>query len=297
MSKRADKSKIQCLLELVGYSSKAAQIKNRRLTRLQQIILGLIDADFHHALNNASVSELNAKDADGNTVLSWAARCADESATRSLLGRGADISPASRFGSTALQYAAAARLPSCIIPLLEAGANPNTPNACLLETPLHVAALRHDEPQKFLVPLLSYGADVNACDHEGSSVLAFAVQAGHRYSAECLLAHGADVNSPDKGGFTPLGLAVVYKQCRLIGTLLAYGASDTDVTEAGETLLHLCALHGDLKTLGVLAQQRVRLWDAAPDTQGMTAMDYARLRSDGFANAFGHFIEIMRPLH
>ena len=297
MSKRAENSKIQGLLDIVGRSSKAAQIKNRRLTRLQQIVLGLISADFHHALRNASTSELNAKDADGNTVLSWAARCADEVATRSLLERGADMSPTSRFGSTALHYAASARLPRCIVPLLEAGANPNMLNACLLETPLHVAALRHDEPQNFLMPLLSYGADVNARDHEGSSVLAFAVQAGHGYSAEYLLAYGADVNSPDEGGLTPLGLAIVYKKCKVIRTLLAYGANDTDVTEAGETLLHLCALHGDLKTLGVLAQQKVKVCDAALDAQGMRAMDYARLRSDEFAEAFGHFIEMMRTLH
>ena len=273
-------------MSLVGSSSQAAQIKNRRLTRLQQIILGLVKADFHQTLERASINEINGKDADGNTVLSWAARSANEAATRSLLEQGADISHASRFGSTALHYAAGARLPDCILPLLQAGANANTPNVCLLETPLHVAALRHDDPERFLMPLMSYGADINACDHEGSSVLAFAVQAGHCCSAEYLLAQGADVHRPDKGGLTPIGVAMVYNQHTLIEMLFQHGASDLDMTKAGETLLHLCALYGDLITLALLARRKLNIAEKARDAHRKTAMDHAQLRSSEILRAF-----------
>ena len=218
-------------------------------------------------------------------MLSWAARCANNDATKYLLERGADLTPVSRFGSTALHYAAGARSPGCIIPLLDAGANPNTPNACLLETPLHVPALRHDEPEDFLMPLILHGADVNACDYEGSSILAFAVQAGHYHSAKYLLDHGADINSPDKGGLTPLGLAVIYNHHELLEILFNHGANESYTTEAGETLLHLCALHGDLKTIEILARRNLEIMEDAHDLQGMTAMDHAQLRGIEFAKS------------
>ena len=254
---------------------------------LQQISLGLINVDIDLALKDASPREINASDADDNTVLSWSARCANEHATRALLQHGAEHHHISRFGSSALHYAAGARSPACILPMLEAGADANIRNGCLQETPLHVAALRHDEPEDYLAPLLLYGADVNACDHEGSNVLAFAVQANHCRSAKYLLDRGADIDRPDESGLTPVGLAVVYNHHALLTMLLEYGADVASATEAGETLLHLCALHGDMKTLNVLAGAKLNLVDQdAVDAQGLRASAHARLRGEEFLMAF-----------
>ena len=279
---------------LFGTTSQADQIESRKLTRLQQVILDLIGVDFDLVLKDASLSEINAVDADGNTVLSWSARCANEHATRSLLERGADHRYVSRFGSTALHYAAGARSPGCILPLLEAGADPNTRNACLHEMPLHVAALRHDNPEDYLAPLIKHGADINACDHEGSSVLAFAVQADHGRSAKYLLDGGADIDGPDESGLTPVGLAVVYNHHALLAMMLKHGASITHRTKAGETLLHLCALHGDLKTLDVLAQANLKSLGDTFDAQGLRARDHARLRGDEFSGAFDGFLATLK---
>ena len=254
---------------------------------LQQISLGLINVDIDLALKDASPCEINARDADGNTVLSWSARCANERATRALLRRGAEHHHISRFGSSALHYAAGARSPGCILPMLEAGADANIRNGCLQETPLHVAALRHDEPDDYLAPLLSYGADVNACDHEGSNVLAFAVQANHCRSAKYLLDRGADIDCPDESGLTPVGLAVVYNHHALLTMLLDYGANVASTTVAGETLLHLCALHGDMDTINVLEGAELKLVDQdAVDAQGLRATAHARLRGEEFLSAF-----------
>lgn len=254
---------------------------------LQQIVLGLINVDIDLALKDGSPCELNARDADGNTVLSWSTRCANEHATRALLRRGAEHHHISRFGSTALHYAAGARAPSCILPMLEAGADAKIRNACLQETPLHVAALRHDEPEDYIAPLLSYGADVNACDHEGSSVLAFAVQANHCRSARYLLDRGADIDCPDESGLTPIGLAVVYNHHALLAMLLEYGANVASTTVAGETLLHLCALYGDMGTLDVLKGPKLKLVDQhAVNAQGLRAIAHARLRGEEFLSAF-----------
>ena len=291
MSKRIESSKRQTLSSLFGETSQADQIESRRLTTLQQIILGLINVDIDLALKDASTREINARDADGNTVLSWSARCANEHATRALLQRGAEHHHISRFGSSALHYAAGARSPSCILPMLEAGADANIRNACLQETPLHVAALRHDEPEDYLASLLSYGADVDACDHEGSSVLAFAVQADHCRSARYLLDRGADIDRPDESGLTPIGLAVVYNHHVLLAMLLEYGANVASTTVAGETLLHLCALHGDMDTLNLLEGAQLKLVDQdAVDAQGLRARAHARLRGEEFLAAFNRLV-------
>lgn len=175
--------------------------------------------------------------------------------------------------------------------MLEAGADANIRNACLQETPLHVAALRHDEPEDYLAPLLSYGADVNACDHEGSSVLAFAVQANHYRSAKHLLDRGADIDRPDESGLTPIGLAVIYNHHALLAILLEHGANVACTTVAGETLLHLCALHGDMDTLDALKGAKLKLVDQeAVDAQGLRASAHARLRGEGFLNAFNGLV-------
>ena len=262
---------------------------------LQQIILGLINVDIDVALKDASPSEINASDADGNTVLSWSARCANEHATRALLRRGAEHHHLSRFGSSALHYAAGARSPSCILPMLEAGADANTRITCLQETPLHIAALRHDEPEEHIAPLVSYGADVNACDHKGSSVLAFAVQANHCRSAKYLLDRGADIDCSDVSGLTPIGLAVIYNHHALLAMMLEYGANVASTTVAGETLLHLCALHADMDTLHVLQGAKLKSLDQdAVDVHGLRASAHARLRGDGFLDAFNGLF-IMSP--
>ena len=290
LSKSIDDAKKYHLSSLFDMTSQADQIESRGLTRLQQIILGLIDVDLDLALRLATPSEVNATDVDGNTVLSWSARTANEFATRSLLRHGADHRQFSRFGSAALHYAVGARSPGCILPLLEAGADANTRNACLHETPLHVAALRHDEPEDFCSPLIRRGADVNARDHEGSSVLAFAVQANHVRSVEYLLNHGADIDAPDSSGLTPLGLAVLYKHKEVLMMLLEKGANPAHTTEAGETLLHLCALYGDLNTLDVFTKVNLELSDDAVDAQGLRASDHAMLRDEIFVDSFNKLI-------
>lgn len=255
-------------------------MKSRGLTKLQKIVLGLIKRDISQVVKDASLEEIDAKDADGNTVLSWAARCANGYATRCLLSHGADPLPASRFGSTALHYAAAAKSSDCLISILEAGVDANTRNTCLLETPLHVAALRHDNPEEFLQPLIACGADMNLRDHEGASVLAFAVQANHVLSTLFLLEHGADIDAADESGMTPTGLAIIYKHHDILAMLLEHRPNTSQTTDTGATLIHLCAQYGDLQTALILRQANLKTLGDALDTQGMRPMDYARLRED-----------------
>lgn len=239
-----------------------------------------MDADLDLTLSSSLQTDINASDADGNTVLSWAARSCNATAVRALLKRGAELHQASRFGSTALHYAASARSPDCIRPLLEAGANPNVRNTCLLETPVHVAALRHNDPERFLAPLLEYGADANARDHEGSSALAFAVQANHAQSLKFLLDHGADADVPDDSGIPPIGVAVMYKHSALLQILLECGAFINFTTDTGQTLLHLVALYGDSNVISVLKAAECQLSHEILDEKGADALTYAKARGE-----------------
>ena len=280
LCKRTNASKGTQLALLFGISHREDQIQNRRLTSLQQVILGLTNANLETTLNSSSQADINATDADGNTVLSWAARSCNAAAVNSLLKRGATFHEASRFGSTALHYAASARSSECIRPLLEAGADPNFRNTNLLETPIHVAALRHNDPERFLAPLLEYGADVDAQDHEGSSALAFAVQAGHAQSLKFLLDYGANADAPDDSGIPPIGIAVIYKHSPLLQILLEYGASVSFTTDTGQTLLHLVALYGDLNIISVLKATKRQLLHEILDEKGADALTYAKARGE-----------------
>lgn len=246
-------------------------------------------------MNSSSQADINTADADGNTALSWAARCCNAAAVRALLKRGAKFHQTSRFGSTALHYAASAHSPDCIRPLLEAGADPNIRNSCLLETPVHVAALRHDDPERFLTPLIEYGANIDTQDHEGSSALAFAVQANHARSLRFLLDHGADADVPDDSGIPPVGVAVMYKRSDLLQILLEYNVSVKFTTDAGQTLLHLVALYGDSNVILVLKAAKCQLPHEILDGSGVNALTYAKGRGEGeFLAAFTELIPTKR---
>ena len=147
-----------------------------------------------------------------------------------------------------------------------------------------------------MAPLLSYGADVSACDHKGSSVLAVAVQANHCRSATYLLECGADMDCPDESGLTPIGLAVVYNRHALLAMLLEYGANVASTTVAGETLLHLCALHGDMDTCHVLAEAKPKLvGQDVVDAQGLRAThDFEARNSSALSTGLSPRIELHR---
>lgn len=150
-----------------------------------------------------------------------------------------------------------------------------------------MAALRHDNPEEYLKPLIARGADINLHDHEGSSVLAFAVQANHVRSALFLLEHGADIDAADESGMTPTGLAIIYKHHEVLAMLRKHGTNTEQTTDTGATLIHLCAQHGDLQTVFILLQTNLGVLGQSLDTQGMRPMDYARLREDErFKSAF-----------
>ncbi|KAL1606531.1 hypothetical protein SLS60_003936 [Paraconiothyrium brasiliense] len=141
--------------------------------------------------------------------------------------------------------------------LLYAGADPNERNR-LGETPL--LCMRTNEPQSgaLLHLLLEAGADVNAKDVKGLTVLSRAISGRSSCRAEdkeleVLLQNGADLNVRDFDGRTLLHIAIAfhegksldrYSQNRLVkfDYLLQKGMDHTAVDYRGNTILHELAL-------------------------------------------------------
>jgi ankyrin repeat protein len=67
--------------------------------------------------------------------------------------------------------------------------------------------------------LLIDGLDVNACDMDGRTLLAWAAQRGQLEATAFLLRQGAEINAQDRDGTTPLGWAEHAKRWE-VATLL-----------------------------------------------------------------------------
>lgn len=208
-------------------------------------------------------------DADGTSVLHWAAHHGELELTSSLLAAGAAVDAMNRYGVRPLYLAAENGDASMVRVLLEAGADPNAalPGG---ETALMTAARTGDVAT--LEALLAGGADVNATDgwkgqtalmwaaaeNHGLAVtallragaardvrsnggefaaLTFAVRGGAIDSTRALLEAGADVNATLADGTSMLGIATLNRHNELAALLLDYDA-DPNADRQGWTALH-----------------------------------------------------------
>src|SRR4029450_1281074 len=135
----------------------------------------------------------------GETALMWAAARNHAAATRTLIGRGADVNAR----STVLKYA-----------------RPRTPITVLPRggwTPLMYAA-RQGAIEAALV-LVEAGADLNVTDPDGTTALVLAIINAHYDLAVMLIEKGADPNVADERGMAPLYAAIdMHTLPRLFGS-------------------------------------------------------------------------------
>ncbi len=92
--------------------------------------------------------------------------------------------------------------------LLSLGANVNDANNNSRRTPLFLACTKPYEKAEFL---LVYGADIQAQDKHGFTVLHNAAIYGDEELVDLLLRHGADLDAQTEGRQTPWALAVRWK--------------------------------------------------------------------------------------
>jgi uncharacterized protein len=168
---------------------------------------------------------------DGSTPLHWAVRNNDLQSANSLIGSGADVKAANRYGVTPLSLACVNGNAAMIELLLKSGADPNAalPGG---ETPLMTAA-RTGKADAVKV-LLNHGADVNFAEsRRGQTALMWAVAEGNTAAAEELIEYGADLHAHTKGGLTPLLFAVREGRMDTVRSLLKHGADVNETWKAG----------------------------------------------------------------
>ncbi|KAI9860642.1 MAG: hypothetical protein M1813_006067 [Trichoglossum hirsutum] len=194
-------------------------------------------------------ADIDSKANNGRTPLMAAADSGHEGMARLLLGLGADVNASTVAGATVLYWAAsnghravAAYGGSVAIVqlLLEAGALVDARGDG--RPPMYYAAFNgHDAVVRLL---LDGGADPNAADGRGESVLMQAAQEGSQTITRTLLEAGAAVDSRDGNGRTPLFLAARYGYLDVVKLPIEHGADYEAKTDSGRTLLDDAMING-----------------------------------------------------
>jgi ankyrin repeat protein len=155
--------------------------------------------------------------------------------------------------------------------LINAGAHIEVRNA-QGKTPL-MLAVRSSSPKR-IERLLAFGADPNAMDNDGATVL---MQDDSSTSARPLLAGGADPNLAHRGdGTTPLMYAAAKGAVAMLDVLLAAGANVSATDNEGRTALHhACTRDGDPRAVRALLAAGAD--PDALDKHGAKPADYARV--------------------
>ena len=123
--------------------------------------------------------------------------------------------------------------------------------------------------------LLTRGADPNALDEDGASVVDIALKAGSDDCASELIRAGGSASSADDGGATRLRAAACSGDVCLLERLVKAGLSpDAATADDGRTALHLAAGEGKLRVASKLAELGADVHFT--DRQGRNALDIAR---------------------
>lgn len=112
--------------------------------------------------------------------------------------------------------------------------------------------------------LLKSGADANAVDKDGYSVLRIALFGGNVEVARMLVLHGANIDVVEKDGFTPLSFTLMFltgeMKYQILKLLLEKGADAKSESPCGFTPLMLAAKQGDLLSVQLLLVHGAHPW-------------------------------------
>lgn len=184
------------------------------------------------------------------TPLMQAAECGDVTSVKALLGRGAKANVTHKTGEGALLYNVY-RSPNVEIvrALLEAGENPN-------EFDGEVLRVSAGYGQDLIVKLLiEKGADIDPLNQKDRwAPLMVAARGNHPTTADMLIKAGADVNAIDKEGQTLLMIAVEENKAAAVAILVKAGANLNIVDKGGVTALRHAEQYGYDEIVKILRQ-------------------------------------------
>lgn len=218
-------------------------------------------------------------DADGTTLLHWAAERGDADISAQLVARGANVRTGNRYGVTPLSIACLAGNVQLVTVLLEAGADPNTTSR-EGETVLMIAS-RAGSPA-VVTTLLDRGAQVDAKEGwRGQTALMWAASEGHTAVIDELVRRGAKVDAQSKGGWTSLLFATRANHVAAVNALIAARADPNAATPDGTRALALAIVNGNYDVaLELLANGAD---PNAPDPRGSALHALAWMRNPGYA--------------
>lgn len=190
-------------------------------------------------------TDINSRDIDSRTPLHIAAQYAESRMIRLLLVHCANVEAVDELGRTPLHAACDGEAAQeCVAILLDAGANVDARDEdgfTVLET-----AIRDDQSELALL-LLARGANVENRDHDGRTPLFIAVEYKRDWAIKSLLENGADLATRNAHGNTALYDAVDSSNESVVRTLLDHGAMTKTAVDQGkghgDALLH-CAVRG-----------------------------------------------------
>ena len=247
------------------------------------------DTPLHFAVTNGDIDTAEAilrKEAyidagceDGTTLLHKAIRWNKMEIIKLLLSRGANVNAEGEHGKTSLHIAAEAGYLETVELLLKHGAYINSPCTYVAKeccTPLYIAVIRRNK--KLVELLLESGANVDAEDRDGKTILYFAVEDGRSSIVEHLLKHRPDANN--RGNRSALNVAVHGNgkdYSKIVDNLLQYGLTVNPEDANACKLLHAAVRKGYLTIVEELLKygHDVNMLDKSRSKNGCTPLHVA----------------------
>ena len=229
-------------------------------------------------------AQVNGKSKNGVAALTAAARLGKADTVRLLLDRGVDASTRTKRRMTPLTAVAVGpgfRKASGKSPagdsylevvklLLEKGAEVDAAN--WQGRTLLMAAAKEGHPE-IAELLLEKGADVNAEDNTGRPALMYATEAGDSKTIGLLIAKGADANAKNRYGETALMNAVDRGRVEAVKLLLESGADPNAKLDDGSTVVMTATIPGQVDVVKLLLEKGADV--NAQTEDGSTALTWA----------------------
>ena len=259
---------------------------------LHKIVLGLTSNCSVANILSTDSSQLDSRDSEGRTPLSWAVERGDIEMTKQLLSYKADSNMPDCRGVPPLTYAAK-KSTACARLLLNTNANTCTEDKWYNYTMLHYAVnlVRGHQTLQMTQFFVEIGVDINAGNRYRETPLQFTTELD---TAQYLIRNGAKP-SHDMFGNSALSRATQRNDHDLINLFLREHHDHTENMSTYGTFLHMVAQFADTETLRLLAHGNLRRrCTTLKDKAGLTPVELAFRRHDidaKWRTAFADFIE------
>ncbi|KAH6855717.1 HET and ankyrin domain protein [Chaetomium sp. MPI-CAGE-AT-0009] len=195
--------------------------------------------------------KIDAHDASGRTLLSWAAEFGNEQVARELLRQGAmvDVSDRNGLTMTPLLWGAADGHVEMARLLLQEGADREARDK---KGRSAIALAAANDDTKMAMFLLDQGVHLEAPDVDSRTCLAHAAMHGCCEVVRMVISRGADLEARDNDGLTPLALAASRGQTKAARILIEAGSNIEARDKNGWTPIFWAAGKGHRETVELL---------------------------------------------